>query len=376
MTSGDGILEPRRTRRGASTQVQRMSGVGFACVWDLDREKTWSHIPHNLLMALQAEADIRELAVRDGAFLTRLRNAQNRRSGQPLWVPRFYNDVVRALTLRASARQSAVASVLQINELARCGRPYWVYRDMTWAQVLAYGGDSATGVIEPALARRRESHERHVYARAAGVFTFSEWAARSVREMCDVPTVVVPPGVNARATCKRDLTRRPRHLLFVGRAFERKGGPATVEAFRLLHASDPSLTLTIAGPGAWPMRGPIPNGVRFLGDIGPKELGSVFETSDLFVLPTHFEAYGIVFVEALAAGLPCVARDVCAVPEIVTADRGRLVYGTSPEELAHAIDDALSDRSLHADVVQRSREIADYFTWRRAATQMLSHIQA
>ena len=39
-------------------------------------------------------------------------------------------------------------------------------------------------------------------------------------------------------------------------------------------------------------------------------------------MPSHFEAYGIALIEALACGVPCVARDVCAVPEILKVTNG------------------------------------------------------
>lgn len=348
--------------------------LGFACVWDSDRASTWSHIPLNLLTALQALAPVEELRVGDRRPLQRLREAHNRRCGQPLWVPRSYNDIARRWTLNQAARAVDVERVLEINELARVRRPYWVYRDMTWSQVKEYGGDSATGVVRPSLVRTRERHERAVLGGAEGVFTFSRWAAAAVARLTTAQTVVVEPGVNVRATARRDLHRTPSRLLFIGRAFERKGGPETVEAFRLLRAENRHVTLTVAGPGHWPLPGPVPEGVTFLGDAAPATLVDVLRDSDLFVLPTHFDAYGIAFVEALAAGLPCVARSVCAVPEIVTPERGRLVLGTGVEELATAIDSALNDEGLHKDVVARAADVAAHYTWDRAARQMVAAI--
>ena len=141
----------------------------------------------------------------------------------------------------------ATATAIQINDLAVLSRPYWVYRDMTWQQVADYGGDSATGVIDQRLVSVQCRHEKRVYERASGVFVFSDWASHGVSAIApSTRTVVVPPGVNAPSTRRSTPQGTPR-LLFVGRAFERKGGRELLAAVALLRRRL-DVRLDIVGP--------------------------------------------------------------------------------------------------------------------------------
>jgi glycosyltransferase involved in cell wall biosynthesis len=87
-------------------------------------------------------------------------------------------------------------------------------------------------------------------------------------------------------------------------------------------------------------------------------------------MPSRFEPFGVVFAEALARGLPCIARDAYAMPEIVTPGvSGALVTGDDEYELAAAIAVALIDDALYEACYERAQEVAAYFSWERAARQ-------
>ena len=92
-------------------------------------------------------------------------------------------------------------------------------------------------------------------------------------------------------------------------------------------------------------------------------------------MPSEFEAYGIALIEALAAGIPCVARNVCAMPEILDGGAlGRLSESNDPAEIARLIEDALSDDDLYRRVRTRMPEIRAFYTWngRRSRCSMTS----
>ena len=111
---------------------------------------------------------------------------------------------------------------------------------------------------------------------------------------------------------------------------------------------DPQITLTVAGPEKWPLPGSPPDGVRFLGALPPGEVAALYDSHDLFVMPSRMEPFGIVFAEALSRGLPCIARDAYAMPEIVTPGlSGYLIAGDDEHELAATIAAALADDALY-----------------------------
>ena len=72
-------------------------------------------------------------------------------------------------------------------------------------------------------------------------------------------------------------------------------------------------------------------------------------------MPSRYEPFGVVFTEALARGLPCIARDAYAMPEIVTPGvSGALVTSDDEHELAAAIAAALVDDALYEACHERA----------------------
>src|SRR5262249_30189698 len=159
------------------------------------------------------------------------------------------------------------------------------------------------------------------YAKAAGMLTMSEWLAEHLVRVTGVPADrvhVVPPAANGlpehAVVAPHPAPRR--RLLFVGKDFATKAGDVVVAAVELLRRDhDPKIELNVIGPKQWPMPGEIPDGVRFLGRLPLEETRREFGRHDLFIMPSRFEGYGIALVEALAHGIPCIARAACAMPE-------------------------------------------------------------
>jgi glycosyltransferase involved in cell wall biosynthesis len=194
--------------------------------------------------------------------------------------------------------------------------------------------------------RRREAR---LYRDACVVLTISEYLRRSFIDHFDVPpdrVCVVGAGPNL------DLGRipeppaprqnQPPTVLFVGKQFERKGGALLLEAFRALRARFGSARLVIVGPPVPPASEP---GVEWLGNLDknrPEEwarLVAAYQDADVFCLPTLFEPFGIVILEAMFFGLPCVGTAAWAIPEMI-AD-GETGY-TVPRDDAGALTDRLA----------------------------------
>jgi phosphatidyl-myo-inositol dimannoside synthase len=96
--------------------------------------------------------------------------------------------------------------------------------------------------------------------------------------------------------------------------------------------------------------------VTFLGEIGRQALAVEYVGADCFCLPTVQEGFGIVFTEAMAAGLPVVACRAAAVPEVVEDGRtGLLVSPRSPEELAMVLEKVLTSPALRRELGDNGR---------------------
>jgi len=86
--------------------------------------------------------------------------------------------------------------------------------------------------------------------------------------------------------------------------------------------------------------------VRVRGPVDDATLGAAYAAADLFVLPSRYEGYGIVYAEALAHGLPILACDVGPVPELVGKEAALLVPPYDVEALSAALNQLLGDPAL------------------------------
>lgn len=360
--------------------------LGFACHWNETRESTWSGTPWRLRTALD-----RRLSVVDvGSELPRplgaaLKIAGARRTANG-WVSTWRSSAVThelvQADVRARVRRARPDVVLEIQDLATLDTPYLVLQDVSFALLLEHFGPEGVPHFRAFGRRRIESQRRRQergYEHAAGLLPMSAWMARSLvaHGVPEARVHVVNPGINTPLPAtdvvvperRRGATRR---LLLVGRDFDTKGGSQVVAAFtRLRRELGSSIALTIAGPRTWPLRGEVPDGVTFLGLRPVGEIAALLDSHDLFVMPSRFEGFGIAFAEALVRGLPCIGRDVCAMPEIIDrASGGRLVTSESPDELADLIVDTLADDALYAACAAAVPARRAHFTWERAAEQV------
>lgn len=110
--------------------------------------------------------------------------------------------------------------------------------------------------------------------------------------------------------------------------------------------------------------------LEFLGKVSQNQLQREYHQANLFVLPTLHEMFGIVFIEALAAGLPVVSTDVAAVPEVVTSDTGFLVQPGDPAALAERVL-RFRNPELHARLASGALVRASHFRFETTVTRYL-----
>jgi glycosyltransferase involved in cell wall biosynthesis len=363
--------------------------LGFACAWDANPVQTWSQTPWHLREALRRVADIVDLGIElpdAGRAALKLLHARPW-SGELVsgWKHSRLWDTICHQTLNPRARRSAVAAVLEIQDMASLDVPYFLYQDASY-DVLLHLWQTGTGrlphfpMLDLDTIRRRAERQHRIFARASGVLAMSAWYARTLTEWSGVPAEkvhVVHPGMNAAVGGRARSRPAPRRqLLLVGKDFHTKGGEIVVAALALLSRElDPDITLTVAGPRRWPLPGPIPDGVRFLGRLPAAEIAALYSSHDLLVMPSRFEAFGIAFVEALASGLPCIGRRAFAMPELITpGHNGDLVDNDDPEALAACIARTLADDRLYLRCQSEAAAVAAHYTWDRAAADALSAV--
>jgi phosphatidylinositol alpha-mannosyltransferase len=193
---------------------------------------------------------------------------------------------------------------------------------------------------------------------------------------------VIPNGVDAehygRAVPVARWQDGTPNILFVGRFEPRKGVLDLLKAYRHLRKDGVAgrLLLVGGGPQEREARRYVATrrlgGVEFLGRVSDAEKLQLFRTADVFCSPaTGRESFGIVLLEAMAAGAPIVASDIHGYKGVVR--RGRealLVPPHEPRELGAAIERLLGDRDLAARMSAAGLARAAEFSWPRVTAKV------
>ena len=181
---------------------------------------------------------------------------------------------------------------------------------------------------------------------------------------------VVPPGFDRLFAGGADPTVRDDDIvraLCVGQWIPRKGILDLVHAWAASERSGATLDLigeTEADSGyAAAIREAIaaaPDAsIKVRGSVDDTALARAYAEADLFVLPSRYEGYGIVFAEALARGLPLIACDAGPVPELVGEEAARLVPPGDVDAISETLDLLLGDPALRRRMSEAARSRAE-----------------
>jgi glycosyltransferase involved in cell wall biosynthesis len=246
--------------------------------------------------------------------------------------------------------------------------------------------EHAASSVERWTYRPNAAIDGAVLRSAFAVVSTSDWAAGCLRRRypdCDTPIHVMPPPVRLRFFDESWIDERraraasgekPR-VLFIGGDFGRKGGHDLLAAWteRELHRVAALDLVT-----DWPVNVSRASGVRVIRGVESYSAAwsEIWRRADIFAMPTRSEAFGQVFSEAAAAGLPVVATAVNAIPEQVAHGETGLVV---PPGDRRALGEALSTLIGSADLRRRlgragrahARQVCDPDEYRRKVRSLI-----
>ena len=187
---------------------------------------------------------------------------------------------------------------------------------------------------------------------------------------------VIPNGVQVSAYATAEplpqLVDRERPLLlFVGRLEPRKGLDVAIRAFLRLRTTMPQVRLCVVGEGPERQRCQemVPPSIRpdvlFVGAVEESQKPRYHASADLFLAPnTGGESFGIILLEAMAAGLPIVASDIAGFRTVMKDGRqGRMAPAGNAFAVAEAIGTVLSNSRLGAAMAAEGRRTAQEYDW-------------
>src|SRR6266699_1608002 len=190
---------------------------------------------------------------------------------------------------------------------------------------------------------------------------------------------LIPNGVEVGSPESPTPTayKDPPRLLFVGKLERVKGPDLFLAALEILDSEGWRFDVGIAGAGSLEAELRIAAGrlkrqkVTFCGSVGHDAVRSLYQAADIVVVPSRYEAFGIVVLEAMAAGRPLVATSVGGIPEIVNAPRNAILVAPEAASIAAGIRRLASDPDLGRRMAVANREDVASFSWSRIAPRYL-----
>ncbi|MGV9711126.1 glycosyltransferase family 4 protein [Gordonia sp. NPDC003424] len=223
---------------------------------------------------------------------------------------------------------------------------------------------------------------RPYHERISGKIAVSELARRWQMESLGSDAVEIPNGIDVASFAGAEpldgYPRQGHSILFLGRYDEPRKGidilmralPAIVERFGDVRV------LIVGGGNERALRrraGDLADHLVFLGQVDDETKARALRSADVYCAPNlGGESFGIVLVEAMAAGAAVIASDLNAFRRVLDDGRaGHLVATGSSDELAEGIIDLLSDDDARAELVAAGRRRADRYDWSRVAEEIM-----
>ncbi|ADD42035.1 glycosyl transferase group 1 [Stackebrandtia nassauensis DSM 44728] len=210
------------------------------------------------------------------------------------------------------------------------------------------------------------------------------WEVNRLFELPEDKTLVVPNGVDARVFAVEDTVPDREAgpvVVSAGRLVHEKGVQDLIDAAAILREKHPGLRVLIAGEGPHEeelrdqaVRRGLEDTVEFLGFVEGAALPRLLGGADCFAIPSRYEPFGMVALEAAAAGTPVVAGRSGGLAEfIVDGETGLTHTPARPEELAEAISRVLSEPELARRLRDGGRAmVSQRFGWGPIATAVIA----
>lgn len=275
----------------------------------------------------------------------------------------------------------------QINPIAflDCKQPIVLWTDGLYSALLGFY--PAFAQHSPNTVKQGNKITAECLSRCELAIFSSEWAARSAIELYGMHkdrVKVAPFGANIDSaptlTEVKDMLKLRQSstikLLFLGKDWQRKGGHIVLEVAKALHAAGHAVELNLVGCEP-PASEHIPSYVKCLGFIskrtpeGLERIKQLLRETHFLFVPSRAEAYGIVFCEANAFGVPCLTTYVGGISSIVKDNVNGMTFAldAATKEYCDYIVNLMSDRGRYEEMALASfAEFQSRLNW-QAATE-------
>jgi glycosyltransferase involved in cell wall biosynthesis len=345
--------------------------VNYICIWSKEKEKSWSGTTFSLYKACTNYLEAHDF----GIHYSNLELKMAKLIGK-LFKSRQFSFVYSLINNRKIMPKTRknMKVQLQIGDLVRSESPYYIYQDLCVESIIyfqindfeAFQSSGFSKISRQAFVNRQKRQKR-IYESSNGIFTMSKWLEEFLVEHTGLEKSKVHHvggGVNVDPRQIDYSIKKSNKILFIGRNFSRKAGRLVVEAFKILKdIYQEDAELYIVGPSSNPLDKNL-DGVKFIGEIPKAKLSFYYNLCDVFCMPSYFEAYGIVFIEALVFGLPCIGRNKFAMQEFIQeGENGYLIEDDDPKYLALKMFQCLHDEDMKSNIRMNREAYINQYSW-------------
>lgn len=298
-----------------------------------------------------------------------------KRPQQSFWRTPFIFKHVRK-TISQNICQGEYVFTFQAQSLFDCktaGTPHFLYTDHTHLANLSYPKFD----IRELYSKKWVELEKEIYQHTDIIFVWSTNIAESLVKQYGQPRnrvarVNVGGSIDFNHFNIDPNKKFSKNILFIGSDWKRKGGPDLMIAFQKVLIKHPDAFLTIAGSS------PKLSHPRcsVLGPLPVEKLKPLYEKADIFCMPTLLEPFGIVYLEAMAAGLPVIGTRLGATQDFIKNGwNGFIVECGNTDQIAEALISLLDNPDECKTFGKRGRQIVkEQYTWDIVGKNIRHHI--
>lgn len=198
--------------------------------------------------------------------------------------------------------------------------------------------------------KRRKERVRKLYKAAKKVICVSEIQKKYIAENYDAQTIVIPNYIENKFMYKRRKAKSPFVFVSVGEFEERKRFDLTIKAFSVFSKKHPKSHLILVGTGPLledmkklAKKLKIDERIDFKGRVKNDLMPDIYNSSNVFVLPSMDESFGVVYAEAASCGLPIIATDCGGPSDIINVHNGLLIPLDNLDALVSAMEEIYND---------------------------------
>lgn len=269
--------------------------------------------------------------------------------------------------------------------------PFFIFHDLDMRTVLNWRRMGKKNYmcdhLPYAILKKRMDDQKEAYAKARGLLVSSKWIGNSLKSYIDNPekVYVVGMGHNYKPIILSKPMLEERfenpYLLFIGKDGCRKGIDIVVSAFNILKEEIPEVRLKIVTELQ-----NIPKKVKddlsmsqnvevIPTGISQDRLSNLYFRSSLFVMPSRFEAWGKVFFEAMAFGLPVIGAKGCAMPEFIKNNYNGYTARYDAGEIADKMISIFNSFTNYKIMSENALKMSEMYTWEKVAGDMTKIIE-